>query len=383
VSNDVKIRLSLTENVSKQLRGVSKQFDKLGGRGSGASLFGNVGAKAVAKGFDLIGEAAGGAIGFLEDSVRKAADAQVAQTLLAGALQNNVKYWDGSTQAIEDNITSNLRLGFTQSDQTTTMAKLVTATGSVKDAMDQMRVAMDLARFKNIPLQDAADLLTKALHGNRRALKSLGIELPKTATKGEIMRAIQEKLTGTAERYANTLDGKVAGANARLDAAEERIGKITTPILTTAVSNFADMLDYMAGDPTKQATGALKVIQDNVNALQRGVEKLTTWWGHLFDSMAAAETAASQPVFSSGHGFGRPSSSSHPAGYVQPHAAGGWVGLNGPEIGLLGEKGPEYITPAGQMRGGGFTIQGVSEQQILDMVDRGLYFRLKRSGTAR
>jgi hypothetical protein len=26
-----------------------------------------------------------------------------------------------------------------------------------------------------------------------------------------------------------------------------------------------------------------------------------------------------------------------------PHAAGGWVGLHGPEIGLLGEKGPEYI----------------------------------------
>jgi hypothetical protein len=50
----------------------------------------------------------------------------------------------------------------------------------------------------------------------------------------------------------------------------------------------------------------------------------------------------------------------------------------------VGEKGPEYITPnhkLGQMggQGGGFTIQGVSERQIIDMVDRGLYFRLQRA----
>jgi len=36
-----------------------------------------------------------------------------------------------------------------------------------------------------------------------------------------------------------------------------------------------------------------------------------------------------------------------------PHAAGGWVGLKGPEIGLLGEKGPEYILSNDQLRSGG------------------------------
>jgi hypothetical protein len=40
-----------------------------------------------------------------------------------------------------------------------------------------------------------------------------------------------------------------------------------------------------------------------------------------------------------------------------PHAAGGWVGLRGPEMALLGEKGPEYVIPNHQLalagRGGG------------------------------
>jgi hypothetical protein len=71
---------------------------------------------------------------------------------------------------------------------------------------------------------------------------------------------------------------------------------------------------------------------------------------------------------------------SNPSG----HAAGGWVGLRGPELGLLGEKGPEYVVPNHQLNrmggnGGGFTIEGVSERQIVDMVDRGLYFRLRRA----
>lgn len=36
---------------------------------------------------------------------------------------------------------------------------------------------------------------------------------------------------------------------------------------------------------------------------------------------------------------------------LRGHAEGGWVGLNGPEIALVGEKGPEKIIPAGQSTG--------------------------------
>ena len=72
-------------------------------------------------------------------------------------------------------------------------------------------------------------------------------------------------------------------------------------------------------------------------------------------------------------------------GRTPRHAEGGWVGLHGPELGILGERGPEYVVPNHQLstgRGGGgagVTLLGVSEREILDMVDRGLYFRLQRS----
>jgi hypothetical protein len=70
-------------------------------------------------------------------------------------------------------------------------------------------------------------------------------------------------------------------------------------------------------------------------------------------------------------------------GYIPKYAGGGWAGLHGPELALLGEHGPEYVnrTGTGTGGGGGFTIAGVSERDILDMVDRGLYFRLQRAAT--
>jgi hypothetical protein len=44
-----------------------------------------------------------------------------------------------------------------------------------------------------------------------------------------------------------------------------------------------------------------------------------------------------------------------PPGYASSHASGGWVGLNGPELSWVGEKGPEYITPTNRLgsTGGG------------------------------
>ena len=57
-----------------------------------------------------------------------------------------------------------------------------------------------------------------------------------------------------------------------------------------------------------------------------------------------------------------------------------------PETGLaILHRGEQVLSPSmslangGSRGGGGFTIQGVSEKQIMEMVDRGLYFKLQRA----
>lgn len=77
----------------------------------------------------------------------------------------------------------------------------------------------------------------------------------------------------------------------------------------------------------------------------------------------------------------------HLTGQVPGHAAGGWAGLHGPELIMAGEKGPEYVrkagTGTGDGDGAGVRIVGVTMDEIIDMVDRGLYFRLQRANTSR
>ncbi len=77
----------------------------------------------------------------------------------------------------------------------------------------------------------------------------------------------------------------------------------------------------------------------------------------------------------------------------QGHASGGPLM---PGVTKVGENGPEYLiasgggnarvshsTPGGRMDGGaagsGVTIQGISERELVDMVDRGLFFKLQRA----
>jgi hypothetical protein len=68
-----------------------------------------------------------------------------------------------------------------------------------------------------------------------------------------------------------------------------------------------------------------------------------------------------------------------------PHFASGGI-VDRPTVALLGEGGErEYVIPESKMHQAqtsppGFTIRGVSEREILDMVDRGLYFKLTRTG---
>lgn len=76
------------------------------------------------------------------------------------------------------------------------------------------------------------------------------------------------------------------------------------------------------------------------------------------------------------------------------HAAGGWVGLNGPELGWLGERGPEYIVKNGDLgkMGGQPIIVNFNStwpptlaqgREILDFIDRGLYVRTSNTAVGR
>ena len=128
---------------------------------------------------------------------------------------------------------------------------------------------------------------------------------------------------------------------------------------------MADLFSKALGEVLKTVTGIVGQIVDIILGIPKAVA----------DALASLDLLQSRQ---------RPGANG-PAGHnLGGHAAGGWVGLNGPELSWVGEKGPEYIVPNHQLGNmaptvKGVTIVGVSERDIMDMVDRGLYFRLQRA----
>jgi len=125
------------------------------------------------------------------------------------------------------------------------------------------------------------------------------------------------------------------------------------------------------------------------NAMDNVVKEIKRRVGEIIDAILAiprAIDAALKKMDILGNVARKQSQGAFDLKDMPGHASGGWVGLHGPELGVLGEKGPEYVVPNHQLgrmgSSGGFTIQGVSEREIVAMVDRGLYFKLRRAAPA-
>lgn len=241
--NEARFRAVMDDKVSSKIDKIRDGFDKAFGHGSSASLFGNVGAKAVEKGFSLVERAGEKVVDVLKDSIEHAIADEESIAKLGQALRANVKDWDGNQEAIERVLKARIALGFSDEEQRDSLALLVAATKNEQKALEQQRLAMDLARLKRISLADATAALVKVDAGSFRVLKSLGIQLDKNATKEEALRKIQQVAAGQAETYANTTAGKLAIAQIKWGELLEKLGYKLLPVVTEALDGLISTID--------------------------------------------------------------------------------------------------------------------------------------------
>jgi hypothetical protein len=397
MGNVLRFSTEMDDKVSKKLTGISKAFDKIGGPGSGASLFGNVGAKAVAKGFSLVEDAASGVVDVLGDALKAAMEEEESVHKLDTALRANIAGWDGNTEAIERVLLARENLGFSDDEQRQSLALLVAATNDVAKSLDIQRTAMDLARLKNVDLQTATEALIKVDDGHYRALQALGIVLGDNATSTDALAAVQAAAKGQAEDYANTTSGKLLVAQTKIGEKMEDLGGVIMPAVASALTSISDAIDYFSGDPTKTGSAALETLRSAFRAIGDVVawviDKVSKLIGLLGDVIGVAGKAIDVlGKLPGGLGDTLNNISKLPGGLGDAltgnrHAFGGQLGTG---WNLVGENGPELIHgdtvhTAGQTaqmlagQSSGVRIQGISEHDILDMVDRGLYFRLQRA----
>lgn len=155
-------------------------------------------------------------------------------------------------------------LGFANEDVRGSLGSLVIATHSGTKAIKDLSVAQDIARFKHVSLESATKTLTMAMAGSQRAVKQLGIDVPKVTSHYDAMKAtmgptidaheklrlaaaklqdkmatsnlviatVTDKLKGQAKAYSETAAGGMAVFHAQIGNLEEQVGTALLPTLT-------------------------------------------------------------------------------------------------------------------------------------------------------
>ena len=299
MSNKIRFDAELNDGVSKKLNGISKAFDRLGGPGSGASLFGNVGAKAVAVGFGLIQTAASKSIGFVFDSID--AFSQLEQS--AGAID---AVFGKSARVIEDFAETAAEKAGLSKRAVFEMASVLGASlqgmgfdvdAAARKAIQLEQIGADLAATFGGPTVDAVQAIGSALRGERDPIERFGISIKEADVQARILQlglanttAEEKKMASatatldliiqgaslTTGRFAaetDTLAGKQAIANAKMEDAQAVLGEKLAPLMEDFTQFMIDV-----GIPALEGTAAVfGAIGDGVGVLNDKMRTLFGW----------------------------------------------------------------------------------------------------------
>lgn len=208
---------------ARDINKLGKSFDKFAGK--------------VGKAF-AIGAAAAGAfaikIGI--DSVKAAIADEKSQALLANSLRNTTGATDAAIAATEAYIDQTQRaFGVVDDELRPALAKLASMTGSVAAAQGLLGLAMDVSAGGSVDLNAATNAVTKALQGNYKALKNLGVPITDAMVKSKDLNAVlaltAKTFGGAAATRAGTFEFRMKRLNIAFEEAKETLGNALMPVM--------------------------------------------------------------------------------------------------------------------------------------------------------
>ncbi len=264
------------DRASREIDKVGDAMDRAGGKMSGLTK------AAIAIG----GITAITAFGV--SSVRAFAEAEAAQNQLALAFTKFPALADTSIARLQD-------LNQAMQDKTAIDADSLAAAdavlarfelaGSEIEKLTPLLVDYSTVSGKTAP--EAAETLGKALMGNVRALKALGIEFTPTGDRAadlaSVMGLLEEKVGGAGEAFAQTAQGKIQALGVAFGDLQEAVGGALVPALSGLVNVVKPIADAFGALPEPVRATAIALAAVGVAA---GVA------GPKFQAMKAAVAEA-------------------------------------------------------------------------------------------
>lgn len=213
-------------------------------------------------------------------SVDAAKEAQSAQTRLKSALENAGVSWDKHSAAIDQAIQKTSKLaGLDDEELSDAFAKLVRTTGDVTKATEGMNLAADIARARNISLEQATGVVEKAMIGQTRGLKAVGVELEKGMTSTEALERAQIKFAGSAQKASGDAQVAQDKLGVAFENLQEKVGTRLVPVITRLTLKLVDLVDWTERNwPKIDATidASMKVIVPIIDTMVDRIKAIAT-----------------------------------------------------------------------------------------------------------
>jgi hypothetical protein len=252
--------------------------------GSSISKFGQY----AQAGFAIAGAAA---LKFAIDAVASAQEHERVLTALQVVVGQN-------TQAFEDQATALQNLTGFQDEEVlaadTVLARFKLTRAEIARTTP---LVLDYARATGTDAASAATGLGKALLGNTRALKTIGIDFKATGDRAKDLATItgllEEKVGGAAEAFGETFAGRVEILKAKFDDLKETLGATLIPAIEAVVSELSQMADAIDAI----ANHHLPEMNLNVGLLAGALKLIHNPFGDFIaDAKQAADVAGVQAI---------------------------------------------------------------------------------------
>lgn len=161
---------------------------------------------------------------------------------LGKALANVGVSTEANRKSIGALVDSYEQLGFGSDKTADAYSVLITATGDVEKSNRLLAISADLARDRQISLDEASRILAKATQGSARIFKEYGITLDtgknKAVAAEEAIDKLAQRVGGQATAYSKTFAGQLAILNENVGNLAEQIGMRLLPFLNKLVSGL-------------------------------------------------------------------------------------------------------------------------------------------------
>lgn len=172
----------------------------------------------------ILGGVFGALSGIMADSARAAAQAEVSNERLRVSIEATGAIYEEFASQLEAAGQAAVQMGFDDEDAADAISRLTQSTGDAGRAIDDMSLAMDIARGRGISLAEATKILEYVETGRMESLRRIGIVLDENATREEAMAELQRRYAGQAEAYANTTEGFYDRIRVQLGNLQEDLG---------------------------------------------------------------------------------------------------------------------------------------------------------------